>query len=241
MRQVTALALVVLMALLGWSDTSYAQAPQSIRFQATIRAVDCNALTMTLDTGAGVGVYRAAGAATFFVDGVGVALCDLKRYIGAPTSVWLTALGNELLITRLDAGGQAVAPPPQQAPVPYTAPPQTAPVPSPNPYTYPVPPPYPYTYPAPAPYPYTYPAAAPYAYAYPYPSIAGVVFGTIVVGGLLYLLVRGTSGYLYRYPYYGSYYRYYYRSGYLPYNGPYRYAPAYQWCRGKRGYGSWCR
>ena len=240
MRQAIALALGVLMALLGWSDVGHAQAPQSVRFQATIRAVDCYALTLRLDTGAGVGIYRAAGAATFYVNGVGVPLCSLQQFIGAPASVWLTALGNELLITRLDAGGYVVAPPPPQAPTPYTAPPQTPAAPAPYPYTYPAPVPYPYTYQAPAPY-YTYPAPAPYPYPYPYPSIAGLVLGIIVGGGLFYLLVRGASGYLYRYPYYGPYYRYYYQPAYRPYYGPYRYAPAYRWCPGYRAYGSWCR
>jgi hypothetical protein len=237
MRQTTAFALGVLMALLAWPEAGTAQAPQSIRFQAGIRAVDCNAMTVTLDTGGRVAVYRAAGAASFYVNGLGVGLCGLQQYAGAPASVWLTALGNELLITRIDVGGPAAAPTPA-APATYTAP-QTLPAPAPSPYTQPAP----YPYSQPAPYPYMYPAPYPYAYPapYPYPSIAGVVLGTIVVGGLLYLLVRGASGYLYRYPYYGSYYRHYYRPYYAPYLGLYRYAPAYRWCPGYRHYGAWCR
>src|SRR5215469_5207638 len=105
MRQVTALALGLLIALLGWPEVGRAQAPQSVRFQATIRAVDCNASTVALDTGARVGVYRAAGAATFYVNGAGVSLCHLQQYLGAPASVWVTALGNELLITQIEIGG----------------------------------------------------------------------------------------------------------------------------------------
>jgi hypothetical protein len=229
MRHAVALALGVLIALLGWPDAGRAQAPQSIRFAATILAVDCNAMTVTLDTGAGRGVYRAAGAATFYANEAGLALCGLQQYVGAPASVWLTASGNELLITRLDVGAPGVAPPPPQVPVSTPAPPPAPPAPAPYPYTYPTPPPYPYTYPAPAYYPYAYPA-------YAYPWVAGAVLGTIVVGSLAYLLVRGASGYLYRYPYYGPYYRYYYRPAYRPYYGPYRYAPAYRWCGG-----SWCR
>jgi len=232
MRQVTALALGLLIALLGWPEVGRAQAPQSVRFQATIRAVDCNASTVALDTGARVGVYRAAGAATFYVNGAGVSLCHLQQYLGAPASVWVTALGNELLITQIEIGGPAeIAPPAAQTPAPYTAPP-TPPASAPYPYTAPTPAPYPYAYPATYPYTY-YPTPAPY---YSYPSVAGVVLGTIIVGGLVYLLVRGATGYLYRFPYYGRYYHYYYRPIYRPYYGGFKYAPAYRWCNG-----FWCR
>lgn len=51
--------------------------------------------------------------------------------------------------------------------------------------------------------------------------IWGVVLGTIVIAGLLYLLVHGPDGEYYRYPYYGDYYRYYYSSQYRPYFGYY--------------------
>jgi hypothetical protein len=50
--------------------------------------------------------------------------------------------------------------------------------------------------------------------------IVGIVLGTIVVAGLVYLLVRDDGSY-YRYPYYGSYFGYYYRPGYQPYLGWY--------------------
>ncbi|HKV43277.1 MAG TPA: hypothetical protein VJT32_01165 [bacterium] len=39
------------------------------------------------------------------------------------------------------------------------------------------------------------------------PSWAGIVLGTIVVAGLVYLLVRGHDGRVYRYPYHGGSYR----------------------------------
>ena len=51
--------------------------------------------------------------------------------------------------------------------------------------------------------------------------IWGVVLGTIIVAGLLYLLVHGPDGGYYRYPYYGQYYGHYYRPYYRPYNGYY--------------------
>ncbi|HLJ62189.1 MAG TPA: hypothetical protein VKZ50_20910 [bacterium] len=69
----------------------------------------------------------------------------------------------------------------------------------------------------------TPPSAPPAPIAYqPTPlPIEGVVLGTIVVAGLLYLLVHGPDGGYYRYPYYGSYYHYYYRPYYRAYYGYY--------------------
>jgi len=49
----------------------------------------------------------------------------------------------------------------------------------------------------------------------------GIVLGTVVDAGLLYLVTRGPDGNYYRYPYYGGYYRHYYHSGYRPYTGFY--------------------
>lgn len=51
--------------------------------------------------------------------------------------------------------------------------------------------------------------------------IWGIVLGTIVVAGLLYLLVHSPDGGYYRYPYYGQYYQTYYRPQYRPYKGYY--------------------
>ncbi|HLJ66573.1 MAG TPA: hypothetical protein VKX16_04355, partial [Chloroflexota bacterium] len=63
-------------------------------------------------------------------------------------------------------------------------------------------------------------APAPAASISPVP-IVGVVLGTIVAAGVVYLLVHGPDGGYYRYPYYGSYYRFYYHAGYRPYTGYY--------------------
>src|SRR5579864_6246712 len=51
--------------------------------------------------------------------------------------------------------------------------------------------------------------------------IWGIVLGTIIVAGLLYLIVHGPDGGYYRYPYYGDYHRHYYRPYYRPYVGYY--------------------
>lgn len=214
----------VFVALLGLSDVGQTQPPASVQVQGTIRSVDCYAQSVTLDSGGGTGVYRAAGAATIRVNSLTVPVCALQQYLGAPATIWLTASGNELLITRMDVAAQTYAPPATYAPAPY-------------PTTYPEP--YPATYPAP----YPYPAAVP---AYGPPPLVGIVLGTVIVAGLVYLLVRHPSGALFRYPYYGHYYRHYYRPVYQPYYGPLRYAPAYvygpyRWCPYNRAWGYWCR
>jgi hypothetical protein len=51
--------------------------------------------------------------------------------------------------------------------------------------------------------------------------ILGIVLGTILIAGLVYLLVRDHDGSFYRYPYYGAYYHHYYQPYYRPYVGPY--------------------
>jgi hypothetical protein len=50
--------------------------------------------------------------------------------------------------------------------------------------------------------------------------IVGIVLGTIIVAGLVYLLTRDRDGRHYRYPYYGAYYHHYYRPQYGRYLGP---------------------
>ena len=51
--------------------------------------------------------------------------------------------------------------------------------------------------------------------------IWGVVLGTVVVTGLLYLVVHGPDSGYYLYPYYGAYYRHYYHPWYRHYAGFY--------------------
>lgn len=51
--------------------------------------------------------------------------------------------------------------------------------------------------------------------------IEGIVLGTIIVAGLLFLLARDDDDHFYRYPYYGRYYHYYYRPEYRSYRGHY--------------------
>ncbi len=95
----------------------------------------------------------------------------------------------------------------------------------------------------PQPVPYA-PASGPPVVA-PQPSLAGLVLGTILIGGLTYLLVHAANGTLYRYPYDGRYRENYYQPSYHPYAGPYRTAPAYTYGPYRRcpnnTWSQWCR
>ena len=64
-----------------------------------------------------------------------------------------------------------------------------------------------------------YVAPAPQASIAPLPII-GTVLGTVLLGGLLYLVANSASSY-YLYPYYGAYYYHYHRTWYRPYAGYY--------------------
>ena len=225
MKRAMVICLCVASAFLGLSGVGEAQPPATVEVQGVIQAIDCHASTVTLQTQSGVSVYHSAESAAIVANSTPIHLCDLEHYVGSPANVWLTAVGNEFVITRIEATGSTYQPSPAPAaPAPYGAYPPYG---NPNPY-----PGYPYPgYPYPAyPYPgYAYPYPG-YAYPYPYyyPALAGLVLGTIVVGGLTYLLAHGPYGY-YRYPYYGGYYQHYYRPSFHPYYGGYRYAPAFTW------------
>jgi hypothetical protein len=205
----------VVSAFLSLSAVGEAQPPATVEVQGVIQAIDCHASSVTLQTQGGVSVYHTAESAAIVANSTAIPLCELQHYVGSPANVWLTAVGNEFVVTRIEAAGSTY----QQSPTPAAPAPYGTYPPYGSPYPYPA-----YPYPG---YAYPYPGYA-YPYPYYYPSLAGAVLGTIVVGGLTYLLAHGLYGY-YRYPYYGAYYHYYYRPAYHPYYGSFRYAPAFTW------------
>ena len=186
MRKPIALLLGTLLPLLGLSGIGQAQS--SVQVQGVIQRIDCQAQAIVLsDAATGVSnTIVAAPYTTVLVGATSIAFCALEQYVGAPASAWLVASGNQLVATRIDVLGPAVAVPP-----PVVA----------------APPPFPAPDPAPA------------EIASPLP-IVGIVLGTIVVAGLIYLLTHDHDGRYYRYPYYGAYHHHYYRPEYRPYLGP---------------------
>jgi hypothetical protein len=189
MGHAVAIFLATLTALLGLSGVGQAQPPATVQVQGTIHAVDCNANTLTLETPGGSSVYRAAASAAIVVNSAGVSLCALQQHLGAPANVWLTAIGSELVITRIDAVTQTS----QHTPAPAPA--------APVPYGYPYPA---YPYPAPA----YYPALAGF--------VLGTIF---VGGLTYLLVHGPYGYYHYPYygPYYHYYYRSYYHPYYGTY------------------------
>jgi hypothetical protein len=123
MKQATTICLGVLSAILCLSGAGQGQPAATVQVQGTIRAVNCQAYTLTLQTPSGVTVYRAAASAAVVVNSTGVPFCALQQYLGATANVWLTPTGNEILITHIDAVAQPYqppAPPPAPtAPAPY--------------------------------------------------------------------------------------------------------------------------
>jgi hypothetical protein len=236
MYKATAVLLGVLLPLLGLAGVGQAQS--SVQIQGTIEAVDCQSQTIVL-TGPGTSnTVVTAPYTAVLVNSTSVPLCSLQQYVGQPATAWLLATGNEFVATRIDvAVATAVVPPP---PVIPPAPAVVSPLPVAGIvlgtiavagllyllvrdhgyyYRYPYYGPY-YRYyyrPWYRPYLGTYPPFVP-VITVPQPLV-GIVLGTIIVGGLAYLVTRGYDGQFYRYPYYGPYRQYYYRPGYRPYAG----------------------
>jgi len=242
-RRALALGIAVLISSLGLATSGDAQSGPTesiVETQTTVQAVDCDAQQITL-AGAGVSSVAQSTLGTVIrVNGDVTPLCALSSYVGAPATAWVMARGGQVVLVRLDVTSTTV-------PTYPTSPAPLAPAQAPaDPTTttpYPAAPP-PYTPVPAAEYPYS---PAPPAYT-PVPSAAAVVLGTVLVGGLVYLLVRSATGGLYRYPYYGPYvrpYTGYQQPAYRPYVGPYAKAPAYNYGPYRRcpdrSWGQWCR
>ncbi len=241
MRSVVAIALGLLVPFLGLAGVGEAQS--TIEVQGTIQAVDCDAQTITVDNGGSVNTIAVTPGTAISIDSANVPLCALQQYIGAPITVWLAANGNDFVAAQIEVSGAAYGP---------ASPPPPAPAYEPSPlpivgvvlgtivvaglifllvhgpdggyYRYPYYGAYYHYYYRPYYRPYYgyYPAVCPVVYV-PVP-IVGIVLGTVVVGGLSYLVARDHDGHFYRYPYYGPY-RQYYHAAYQPYHGTYGSAP----------------
>src|SRR5579875_2874440 len=241
MRSVVAIALGLLVPFLGLAGVGEAQS--TIEVQGTIQAVDCDAQTNTVDNGGSVNTIAVTPGTAISIDSANVPLCALQQYIGAPITVWLAANGNDFVAAQIEVSGAAYGP---------ASPPPPAPAYEPSPlpivgvvlgtivvaglifllvhgpdggyYRYPYYGAYYHYYYRPYYRPYYgyYPAVCPVVYV-PVP-IVGIVLGTVVVGGLSYLVARDHDGHFYRYPYYGPY-RQYYHAAYQPYHGTYGSAP----------------
>ncbi|HLN13356.1 MAG TPA: hypothetical protein VK587_09200 [bacterium] len=231
MKAIIAIALSLMLPLLGLNGVASAQSTVAVR--GTIATVDCQSGTVVVNTASGQQRFDASNDSYASVDATNLPFCSLEGYVGAPATVWLTASGDQLLATAVNVTGPvAVAPVAAQvvSPLPvwgtvlgtvvvtgllYLA----VYAPDGHYYRYPYYGGY-YRYYYHAGYRrYTgfYPAsAAIITVALP---IVGIVLGTVTVDGNPYLVSRDPAGHVYRYPYWGPYRQHYYRPAYRPYAG----------------------
>lgn len=217
-RRAFAGGIIVLVSCLGFAASGDAQSgpTQSIvQLQTTVQAVDCDGQQVTLVGPGASSVVQSTLGSVIRVNGADTPLCGLAPFVGAPATAWVMARGGQIVLVRLEVAS---------TPVP-AYPPVTPPI-------------------APAAAP-PYPPAAPVPIYTPAPSPAAVVLGTVLVGGLVYLLIRAADGTLYRYPYAAPYAGAYQRPVYRPYVGPYARVPAYTYGPYRRcpngTWGRWCR
>ena len=232
-RAITAVALSVILPVLGLSGVASAQSAMNI--QGTIDTVNCQDATMVVDTPNGPQTFPASDNAFTNVGAANLPFCSLEGYVGAPATVWLAPdSDNQLVVTEITVTGPVATAPALAAGV--------SPLPlwgtvlgtvvdagllylvtrgsDGNYYRYPYYGAYYRHYYNSGYRPYTgfYTASAPIITVAL--AILGVVLGTEIVNGDAFIVSRDSGGHIYRYPYYGPYRQYYYRPAYHAYAGP---------------------
>ncbi|MHB8730949.1 MAG: hypothetical protein ACYDAB_04080 [bacterium] len=243
MRRAFAVGITVLVSFLGLAGSGDAQTNTTdsiVQTQATVQAVDCDSQQVTLAGAGSSSVIQSTLGSIVHVNGAVTPFCSLSSYIGSSATAWVMPRGGQIVLVRLDVTSTVVPafPTAPQPPVAPASAPWYTPIPAPAPTSAPT-----YT---PAPTYTSAPTYTPPAPTYaPAPSPASVVLGTVLIGGLVYLLVRAANGTFYRYPYSYRYAGGYQRPAYRPYVGPYAKAPAYNYgpyrrCR-NGAWSQWCR
>lgn len=217
-RRVSAVGVIVLVLSLGLAAPGESQSGQpdfTVQFKTTLQAVDCDGQQLTLAGPGASTVVQSTLGTVIHVDGAVTPFCSLSPLVGAPATAWVIARGGQIVLVQLDVvSGAAPVPAPPVQPDPG----------------------------APSPVPAAPSPADPPAYNSA-PSGAAVVLGTVIVGGLLYLILQSADGAYYRYPYSGPYGDP--RPAYRPYAGPYIGVPGYTYGPYRRchdgTYSHWCR
>ena len=109
MRKAIALALGMLLPVLGWADVGLAQS--AVNVQGVIQSVDCQRQTVVLSGGGAANTLAASEATVVLVNSTSVPFCALGQYVGDPATAWLLPGGSEFQVTRIDVAGPAAAPP----------------------------------------------------------------------------------------------------------------------------------
>ncbi len=94
MKAIIAIALSLMLPLLGLNGVASAQSTVAVR--GTIAAVDCQSGTVVVNTASGQQTFDASNDSYASVDATNLPFCSLEGYVGAPATVWLTASGDQL-------------------------------------------------------------------------------------------------------------------------------------------------
>jgi hypothetical protein len=136
-RRVIAIGASILMLSLGLVASGEAQSTQpdsTVKFQAVVRAVDCEQQQLTLAGPGAVAVVQSTLGTVIQVDGAPTPLCGLSTFVGAHATAWVIARAGQIVLTRLEVvsageppGAASVAPPPSPSPSVYSSVPTAAP------------------------------------------------------------------------------------------------------------------
>ena len=113
MRKAIALALGMLLPILGLAEVGLAQS--AVNVQGVIQSVDCQSQTVVLSGGSGSNTLAASEATAVLVNSTSVPFCTLGQYVGDPATAWLLPSGTEFQVTRIDVAAPAAAAPPALA------------------------------------------------------------------------------------------------------------------------------
>lgn len=120
MRNLAAIALVILVATLTMSGIGQAQ---EATIHGTIQAVDCKTNTLVVKAPDGTQystrVFPSGSNSTVFVNSAPVSFCTLQQYIGRNVTVLVEPNGDQLMVKRVDVNASATA---TQSSVPSPAP-----------------------------------------------------------------------------------------------------------------------
>jgi len=107
MRQVTAIAVTMLLACLALAGTGNAQTVQSVQVQGTIQSVDCQNGQVTLATASGNDTFQATDQTATYVNGASASFCSLQSYTGATATAILIPTGSAFDLSHLNVTAQA--------------------------------------------------------------------------------------------------------------------------------------
>ncbi len=102
MRQLTAVATVVLIACLGLASVGSAQAQQPLQVQGTLEAANCQTQELTVNTPGGTQTFPVTNQTAIYVNGTLTSVCSLQSSAGAPVTLYLVPENSQFVLGRVD-------------------------------------------------------------------------------------------------------------------------------------------